>query len=153
LLDLPRLHARLKEVGGKGRKGAGVLHQLLHLRDPGSAPTESEIETLLFRVVRKARLPLPERQHCVWDDGEFVTRIDFAYPEARLAIPVDSYKWHSRRRVWEKDIDQRNRLQTLDWRVRPTTFGELKYRPDRFTADVARFLQGCWTEVCSATGV
>jgi hypothetical protein len=153
LLELPELDARLKQVGGKGRKGAGVLHQLLDLRDPGSAPTESEIETLLFRVLRKAHLPLPERQHSVWDDREFVTRIDFAYPEARIAIPVDSYKWHSRRRVWEKDIERRARLQALDWRVRPTTSGELRYQPERFTADVARLLRLPWPEVCSATGV
>jgi len=141
LLDLSQLRAQLQQVGSKGRRGAGVLHQLLDIRDSAAAPAESDVETLLFRVVRKARLPLPERQHCVWDDKEFVARIDFAYPDVLLATPVDSYKWHSRRHVWEKDIDQRNWLQSLGWRLRPTTFGELKSRPERFTGDLARLLR------------
>jgi hypothetical protein len=144
---------RAAQAGGRQGAEGSWSPPLLDLRDPGSAPTESEIETLLFRVLRKAHLPLPERQHSVWDDREFVTRIDFAYPEARIAIPVDSYKWHSRRRVWEKDMERRNRLQALDWRVRPTTSGELRYQPERLTADVARLLRLPWPEVCSATGV
>jgi very-short-patch-repair endonuclease len=152
LLELPELDARLKQVGGKGRKGAGVLRfstcairgaHLLRVRSKRFSFASCERLTCLCR----------ERQHSVWDDQEFVTRIDFAYPEARIAIPVDSYKWHSRRRVWEKDMERRNRLQALDWRVRPTTSGELRYQPERLTADVARLLRLPWPEVCSATGI
>jgi hypothetical protein len=77
----------------------------------------------------------------VSDEKGFITRLDFAYPEALLAIPADSFRWHSRRKSWETDIEQRNRLVAAGWRVRPTTWGELKFRPDQFTSDIARLLK------------
>jgi hypothetical protein len=141
LLDPADLRIRLSSCGSRGRRGAGTLRQLLDMRGPDCAPTESDLETLLLRVLRKARLPAPQRQYEVWNGHEFVARLDFAYPDAHLAIQADSYRWHSRRRAWEKDIHQRNKLQVLGWRLRPTTYGELKYRPELFAKDVAYLLR------------
>lgn len=72
LVRLPELHERLDALGMRGRKGAGRLHRLLEMRNPDWAPTESEFETLLFRVLRRAHLPLPERQYEVWDGENFL---------------------------------------------------------------------------------
>jgi len=138
------LEQQLVGMGSRGRRGAGILRRLLEVRNPGWAPTESQLETLLVRVLRGAGLPLPDRQVDVFDDRGFVTRLDFAYPEALLAIPADSYQWHGRRQVWEQDIDQRNRLLALRWRVRPTTWGELNHRPHQFTSDVEHLLNDLW---------
>jgi hypothetical protein len=136
LVHLPELRERIDAAGTRGRKGVGRLHRLLEMRDAASAPNESAFESLLFRVLRKARVPLPERQYEVCDGPEFIARLDFAYPRQRVAIFADSYKWHGRRRTWEKDIHQRNKLQALGWRIRPTTWSELRSRPDEFAADV-----------------
>ena len=38
---------RLEILGGHGRRGAGVLRELLALRDPDAAPTEGMFETLI----------------------------------------------------------------------------------------------------------
>jgi hypothetical protein len=140
-MDLKR---KLDEMGRAGRKGAGKLNRLLEMRDPATIPAESILETTLARVLRRAGLPEPERQLEVFDDNGFITRLDFAYPAARLAIPVDSFKWHARRGTWEKDVSQRNRLVSARWRVRPTTWGELNYRQERFTRDIARLLNEDW---------
>jgi hypothetical protein len=136
LVRLPELQERINAVGARGRKGAGRFHRLLETRNPACAPTESDFESLLFRVLRKAGIPLPERQYEVWDGPDFIARLDFAYPNQRVAIFADSYKWHGRRSIWEKDIHQRNKLQALAWRIRPTTWTELKSRPEDFVADV-----------------
>jgi hypothetical protein len=140
LLSLTSLGKWLQETGSQGRRGGGCLKALINLRDPSTTPTETSFETLLQRVLRKAGLPLPARQLAVFDERGFVTRLDFAYSRERLGIPADSYIWHARRRNWERDIEQRNRLLRLGWRLRPTTWTELKRRPHVFTDDIARLL-------------
>jgi hypothetical protein len=112
----------------------------LRCRDPSASPNQTTFETLLFRTLRNAALPLPTRQFCVWDKWGAVTRLDFAYPDVLLGIPADSFKWHGRRRQWDRDIEQRNRLLALGWRLRPTTWTELKRKPKRFSSDIRRLL-------------
>jgi hypothetical protein len=140
LLDIRFLSETLMELGTRGRRGAGQLRRLIELRDPALMPTENDFETLLHRVLRKADLPIPMRQVPVFDKIGFIARLDFAYPKEKVGLPADSYEWHARRRTWEKDIEQRNRLLRLGWRLRPTTWTELKRRPTHFTDDVAALL-------------
>jgi hypothetical protein len=140
LFRLSEMQSRIVEVGCRGRKGAGVLQELLELRDSVDAPTESDMETLLIRVLRKARMPIPRRQYEVWDGSQLVTGLDFAFPDELLGIPADSYRWHGTRTQWEKDIEQRNRALALGWRLRPTTWAELTRRPERFVGDLGRLL-------------
>jgi hypothetical protein len=141
MLDIAGLTSALAELGTRGRTGSDKLRRLLKLRDPSWAPTENKFETLLQRVLRNARLPLPERQVRIFDCEEFVTRIDFAYERELIGIPADSYQWHGRRRSWERDIEQRNRLLRMGWRLRPTTWTELKRFPARFTSDIEALLR------------
>jgi hypothetical protein len=140
MVDLPTLAWRFEELGSRGRRGAGALRKLLDLRDQRWAPTETQLETLLHRVLRQANLPLPDRQICIYEEEEFVTRADFAYPAELIAVPADSYEWHRRRRQWETDLRQRNRLMRMGWRIRPTTWTELKRRPYEFTHDISLLL-------------
>jgi hypothetical protein len=140
LFDLADLGRRLAELDRRGRKGIANLCRLLEMRDPSAAPNQTSFETLLFRTLRNAALPLPTRQFLVWDRWGPVTRLDFAYPDVLLGVPADSFKWHGRRRQWDRDIEQRNRLLALGWRLRPTTWTELKRRPKRFSSDIRRLL-------------
>ena len=140
LVRLSEMQSRIVQLGRRGRKGVGALQDLVELRDPVDAPTESDMETLLVRVLRRARMPIPRRQYEVRDGSQFVTRLDFAYPDEMLGIPADSYRWHGARAQWEKDIEQRNRALALGRRLRPTTWAELTRRPDRFVGDIGRLL-------------
>ena len=132
LLNAESLAEWLKQMGSQGRRGGGRLRSLLALRNPSSAPTATNFETLLQRILRKAKLPPPQRQVPVFDEEGFITRLDFAYVRERLGIPPDSYLWHARRRNWERDIEQRNRLTRIGWRLRPTTWTELKNGDRRY---------------------
>ena len=55
-----------------------MLREILAVRHPDAAPTESMSETLVERILRKAGIELPVRQYEVWVDGVLVARIDFA---------------------------------------------------------------------------
>jgi very-short-patch-repair endonuclease len=61
-------------------------------------------------------LPVPQYE-VRDDDGGLIARVDFAYPEVRLAIEVDGYAHHSSRKQWESDLARQNRLIAAGWRV------------------------------------
>jgi very-short-patch-repair endonuclease len=73
---------------------------------------------------------LPERQFEVRSYGKLVARVDFAYPQARLAIEVDGYRWHSGRARWQRDLQRRNRLIALGWRVLHATSEDIDGHPE-----------------------
>jgi hypothetical protein len=127
---------RFDALGTRGRKGAGTLHRLLEMRGAAWAPNESELKACSSVSCGEPTPSSPRGQYEVWDGPNFIARLDFAYPNERVAIFADSYKWHGQRRTWEKDIHQRNKLQALAWRIRPTTWTELRSRPEEFVADV-----------------
>ncbi len=126
LTSIPRLAWRLDRLGR--RPGAGPMRTLMRARRAGSVP-QSVFETRLLRVMRRAGLPAPERQHVVMRGGRVVAVLDFAYPELRLAIEADGYAWHSGRSRWEHDRARLNELTLLGWRVIHVTWSELENDP------------------------
>ena len=60
---LERLARRLESLGARGRRGAGVMREILALGDPNARPTESMFETLVEQMLRKAYIERPVRQH------------------------------------------------------------------------------------------
>lgn len=77
--SIERLERRLSEIGGRGRRGAGVLRRVLDRREPGAAPTASGLETQFVQLLRRGRLPQPKRQEVIRDEGGLVARVDFEY--------------------------------------------------------------------------
>ena len=108
---------------GKGAKGIASLRRLLEAAT--ARPTESHLELRLLQALRKASLPLPERQFEITDAGRLLGRVDFAYPWAKVAIEADSYKFHSGRNAWESDLTRRNLLTSLGWLVIHVTYRQM----------------------------
>ena len=58
----------------------------------------SKLERRFLKRLRGAGLPLPEtnkRKGSYW--------VDCRWPEHKLTVELDSYKFHNSRRAWEKD--------------------------------------------------
>jgi hypothetical protein len=85
------------------------LRAILDERSRRSVP-ERVVETRFLRLVKEAGLPLPTPQLKVFDGGRFLARVDFAYPEAKVAIEVDGYRYHSGYAAWNHDRQRRNGL-------------------------------------------
>lgn len=66
--------------------------------------------------------------------------VDFAYPEALLAIEADSYRHHSSLAAWSRDRVRNNELVAMGWRVLPVTFRDLTSRPSAVADQIARAL-------------
>ena len=135
LVTFELLGRTLGRLGGPGRRGAGVLRQLVQERDPTTAPTQSVLEDALLRVLRQGGLPRPVRQYQV--GGAWV---DFAYPGLRLGIEADSGIWHGGRLDVQRNSDKGNALVARGWRVLHFTWGDVRRRPAYVVDAAAREL-------------
>jgi very-short-patch-repair endonuclease len=135
LVSFALLTSTIERLGGPGRNGAGVLRALVEERDPATAPTQSMLEDLLFRVLRRGGLPAPVRQYEVAG-----VRLDGAYPEIRLGLEADSRIWHGGRLDVERNSRKANILVAHGWRVLHYTLSDLRRRPHQVVDEVGREL-------------
>lgn len=137
LTSIPTLRDALERR--KARRGTALLRELLDLRVEGTAPTESPLETRFVQFARRYRLPKMERQFEVFEGDRLVARVDFAIPEARLAIEVNGYRWHSGRQAWNRDQARLSYLAELGWRVIFVTKESLE-KPAQLAREIRRAL-------------
>jgi hypothetical protein len=126
LVTLADVDAVVQALGRRGRNGVGVLRQLVVERDPRSAPAESEMETRLRRVLVRHGFPAPTPQFVIRDGARFVARVDFAYPELRIAIEYDSLDHHMGRTAHIRDNARRNEIVGLDWTLIVATVEDVR---------------------------
>ena len=117
--------------------GRRRLHGLLSQRGP-VRPAESALEVKVIRLLRQEGYPRPIRQKILDDDGRFVGRVDLVFPEQRLIIEVDGFRYHSGRAAWDRDRERRNGLTTLGWMVLHATSALIDEQRDEFLRGVAR---------------
>lgn len=130
LTSVGSLYTCVADVCGRGVRGCGVLRKIIGERVDISAAPESPLETIAFKMFRESHLPMPVPQFRVTDQtGRFIARVDFAYPESRLAIECHSRKWHQGKAAWDSDAKRLSELSTIGWRVIFVTFADMtRYR-------------------------
>ncbi|HEY7874014.1 MAG TPA: type IV toxin-antitoxin system AbiEi family antitoxin domain-containing protein [Actinomycetota bacterium] len=111
-----RLVQQFESAGGKGRPGSKVFSRLVTAR-ADTAPTDSGLETRVWGHLARAQLPGLVKQHPVVRPDGSTARIDLAFPSRMIAIEVESYRWHSGRAAWQRDLARRNDLITIGWTV------------------------------------
>jgi very-short-patch-repair endonuclease len=141
IVSVRSLTTTLASRPSRGRRGTALLARLLAQRPAGRAP-ESRFESRLLRALTAFGLPHPTTQYSVRLPNGRTARLDFAYPEALLAVEADSYRHHSSMTAWSRDRVRHNELMTLGWRVLPVTFRDLLSDPAAVADQVARCLQG-----------
>ena len=104
----------LERLGGHGRRGTAALRWAVRSCLP-VAGLESRLEAWVLDVIRGAGIPTPRSQHELrCRDGRFV-RLDFAWPERRLAIEADGRRWHSTAADFERDMARSNSVAATGW--------------------------------------
>jgi very-short-patch-repair endonuclease len=104
------------------------------------APTE--IERRLRRILRNGNLPEAAFQYEAFASERFLGRVDFAYPDAKLAIEVDGYRFHASLAAFQHDRVRQNRLVAAGWTVLRYTWKDVTTRPDWVTGQVRAVLGG-----------
>jgi hypothetical protein len=97
-----------EELRDGPRQGSALFREALSEVAVGirSAP-EAELRNLII----KARLPLPMFNPSLYlANGTFIARPDAWWPEAGVAIEVDSKRWHFWEDDWERTMDRHSDL-------------------------------------------
>lgn len=134
-----QIRRRLETLAPRGRKGATTLARLVESRQ--TVVPESVLETKLLNLVERAALPRPVSQYTIRDRLGFVARVDFAFPEPRVAIEVDGFRFHGGRGAFERDASKRNRLAALGWRILVITAQQLDRHPNDVAATIRAALE------------
>ena len=135
VVELDRVRAAVREL--PRCRGSKQARQVAELAD-GLA--ESPQETRVRLLVRRAGLPAPVAQFVIRSGRDFVARVDFAWPERRVALEYDG-AWHAEPGQLGRDRLRLNRLVELDWRVYFATAADV-HRPARLMAQLGAALTG-----------
>lgn len=115
--------------------GAARARETCRLADGlAGSPQETRLRLLMGR----GGLPAPVAQYVVRDARGFVARVDFAWPDLRLAVEYDG-AWHAEPGQFARDRQRLNRLQAAGWRVVFVTAADL-HHPARLVARIAAAL-------------
>lgn len=104
--------------------GTRRLRALVHLTGGGSVDSSVELE--LLSLLAKAGIPAPKSQFVVKHDGRFVARVDNAWPDCRVLLEIDGYRYHSDPRTFVNDRIRQNALVTAGYTVLRTTPTEIR---------------------------
>jgi very-short-patch-repair endonuclease len=143
-IELTRFAAYLERPEHRAVPGSGRLREMVAARTSGR-PIGSDLESILFPAMRKIRMPLPVTQHPVGTPNG-VRYIDYAYPDAKLAIELEGFEQHGLdRATFEDDRDRFNDLRDLGWEFRQFTWKTTTADPVAVAIRIARAigLQPC----------
>jgi hypothetical protein len=114
-------------------RGAAKLRKIFH----GDAPvTLSQLERAFKKRLIEAGLPLPKtnkRAH-----GRYV---DCRWPDRRLTVELDSYRYHHSRHAWEQDRRREREARARGDEFRRYTYGDVVERPRLMLAELRALLR------------
>lgn len=115
-LHLSHLEDRLVECSADRARGTRALRSVVEARTDGTAPTESELERQLHRVLAHPGLPPSTLQPSLpWRPSQ-TGRVDAVIWRWRLIVEADGRRWHARWRDFE--VDRRRDAEALAAGVR-----------------------------------
>lgn len=123
----------------RGLRGVRTAREVLALADPLAG---SPMESVLRWLVHEAGLTAPVLQYVVRGArGEFLGRVDLAWPERRVLIEFDG-DVHRERRVFVDDLRRQNGLVLAGWVVLRFGSADVLGRPAWVVATIQRALAG-----------
>jgi hypothetical protein len=116
-----------------GRRGAKQLRAVLR----GDAKvTLSTLERAFLGRLRDAGLPLPNTNRPAG-----ARRVDCRWPDHRLTVELDSYRYHQTRHAWEQDRLREREAHARGDDFRRYTYGDVTERPRPMLAELRALLQ------------
>ena len=141
LLRLEDMYAVLVSHSRHGRTGCGPFRDALEERRGDDAVPLSAWSRMVSDLLTDFGLERPVFEHRVCDpSGELLAQVDLAYPDHRVAIELDSKRWHLNSVSFERDPRRRNALTVIGWTVLTFTWSDYVDRPNQLCNTVAELL-------------
>jgi hypothetical protein len=119
-------------------RGSARAREVLPVADPrAESPMESEARLVMI----DGGLPIPELQYEAIDGNRELRRLDFAWPDLRVAVEYDGLDWHGDPEAMRRDRRRRMALQDVGWIVITITFEDVRHRAWDFVARINRELR------------
>jgi very-short-patch-repair endonuclease len=113
--------------------GRKKLERVLH----GEVPVAlSRLESRFLQLLREARLPLPVTNKVAGGH-----RVDCRWPEQRLTVELDSYRYHNSHYAWEKDRLREREARRRGDEFRRYTAKDVFEDPDDLLRDLRELLR------------
>jgi very-short-patch-repair endonuclease len=112
--------------------GAKVLRRVLH---GDTHVTLSPLERRFLQRLREAGLPLPRTNKPAGG-----RRVDCRWPEHRLTVELDGYRYHRSRHAWEQDRRRERQARARGDEFRRYTHGDVFDDPDLMMAELLALL-------------
>jgi very-short-patch-repair endonuclease len=114
LMSLSDLRSAVEFYAEASKKFYRIGSRLLAARQPTDIGLDSEWEAKVLRWIQRGRFPQPVLQH------ELVVqkrrrRLDFAYPDLKIAIEFDGFAFHNDRTTFDRDRAVENWLRLHGW--------------------------------------
>ncbi len=121
-----------------GRRSIAAARELLELANPlAESPMESEARLVML----DGGLPPPVLQYRLVDLTGRVWRLDFAWPDCRVAAEYDGVDWHSGPDAFRRDRRRAAALLDLRWVNVPIVAEDVRYRSRELVARIERRLR------------
>jgi very-short-patch-repair endonuclease len=134
IVRLAQVREALTRIG-PCRKGAPLLHALLTEREDGSGLSRSDGEIALSEALLGSGLPRPVRNYQLID-----YEVDFCWPELKVIVEVDSYRWHLRKASFDSDRAEDAALEARGYTVLRFTAKQIADEPLVVIAQIAAAL-------------
>jgi len=112
-------------------KGAAKLRAVLE----GEPVSLSRLESRFLALLREAGLPLP-----ITNKVASGRRVDCRWPEHRLTVELDSYRFHNSRHAWEADRRREREAYARGDEFRRFTYGDVFERTEALLRELTALL-------------
>jgi hypothetical protein len=112
--------------------GAKVLKEVLR---GNTRVLLSQLERAFIALLRDADLPLPQTNRRA---GSHL--VDCRWPDRKLTIELDSYRYHHTRHAWDQDRNREREAHEREDSFRRYTWGDVFERPAATLSDLRRLL-------------
>jgi Transcriptional regulator, AbiEi antitoxin len=100
--------------------------------------TLSKLERRFLELLREHRLPLPQTNRLAG-----TRRVDCRWPERRLTVELDSYRYHNSRHAWEQDRRREREARARRDKFRRYTYGDVMENPGPMLRELRDLLGKC----------
>jgi hypothetical protein len=139
LVSLDELRRTSTRLATKGRPGGRKFRAAIEARTGVSALPESVPERVLAASFVRHGLPVPQHQFVVRDEvGNFVARVDLAYPQWMTVIEYDSVEHHTGTVAHIRDSTRRDAIGDQGYLVLTATVADLRDRGERLARLIRR---------------
>jgi putative AbiEi antitoxin of type IV toxin-antitoxin system/uncharacterized protein DUF559 len=132
---VPDLVSALAKRDFRGHPGRRPLEERLARRGVTGSPSPSVLESRMARLFVDHGLPVP-RAEVEWGPQRRY-RLDFAYPQLRLAIEVDGWTAHFTPEQQRWDRRRSNTMARAGWTVLHYGWWEVTYEAERVAREIA----------------